>query len=122
MLLLTLLSLFALGQSDQSRTGELRILVVDAAGLAAPGDVELVSEANQFRERLSTDRDGKLTAPRLPFGRYQVTVVRPGFSTFSGLVDVRSALPMDYRVTLTVAAIDTAVTVTADDTLIDLRR
>ena len=51
-----------------------------------------------------------------------MSVVRSGFTPFSGLVDIHSALPMDYPVVLSVAAIQTQVTVSASDTLLDLGR
>ena len=111
--------LLAVAQFTQINTGELRLRVVDGAGLPLRSRVELVSEANQIRQQLDTDADGVLVAKRLPFGTYQVAVMRPGFAAFSGLVDIRSALPTAYQVSLTVAAIQTQVTVKAGDTLID---
>src|SRR5262245_39985886 len=112
-------ALFALAQFAPNAVGELRLTVTDAAGLPLPGTVELISEANQVRERLETDADGKVVARRLPFGTYQVAVAHEGFADFSGLVEIRSALPTDYRVTLSLAPLQTEVTVTPDDTLIN---
>jgi TonB dependent receptor/Carboxypeptidase regulatory-like domain len=111
--------LLTLGQFGQVNTGELRLTVVDPSGLALQGDIELVSEANQVRERLQTDAQGTLTAKRLPFGTYRVTVTREGFAPFAGLIDIRSALPTPYRVTLNLAAVQSQITVTAGDTLLD---
>ena len=111
--------LLALGQFGQANTGELRLTVVDGSGLALPSEVELVSESNQVRERLKTDDRGSLTARRLPFGTYRVTVTREGFAPFAGAIDIRSPLPTPYRVTLSVAAVQSQVTVTAGDTLLD---
>jgi hypothetical protein len=119
---LCFLLLFAPTQADQARIGELRVMVADQTGLPLQSDVDVISEANQVREHLETNDQGTVTAKRLPFGAYQIIVTRTGFAAFSGLVDVRSALPTDYRVTLTVAALDTQVTVSADDTLLDLHR
>lgn len=111
--------LLTMAQFGQSNTGELRLTVTDASGLRLQSGVELVSEANQFRERLETDPAGVLVAKRLPFGTYRVAVTRDGFATFTGLVEVRSALPTDYRVTLGLAPLQTQVTVTVEDTLLD---
>jgi TonB dependent receptor/Carboxypeptidase regulatory-like domain len=111
--------LLTLGQFGQVNTGELRLTVVDPSGLALQGDIELVSEANQVRERLQTDAQGTLTAKRLPFGTYRVTVTREGFAPFAGVIDIRSALPTPYRVTLNLAAVQSQITVTAGDTLLD---
>ena len=111
--------LLTLGQFGQANTGELRLSVVDASGLALQGDVDLVSEANQVRERLATDQQGALTAKRLPFGAYRVSVTRERFAPFTGVIEIRSALPTSYRVTLNLAAVLSQVTVTAGDTLLD---
>lgn len=92
---------------------------MDASGLAVQGDVELVSEANQVRERLATDQQGTLTAKRLPFGTYRVSVTREGFAPFAGVIEIRSALPTPYRVTLDIAAVQSEITVTAGQTLLD---
>ena len=111
--------LLTLAQFAPSNTGELRLFVIDEAGLPVHSAVELVSESNQFRETYDTDAHGLLVAKRLPFGTYRVAVMRDGFATFAGLVDVRSALPSEYRVTLSLAPLQTRVTVRAEDTLLD---
>src|SRR5438093_8416081 len=116
----TLAVLIALGgQFGQTNSGELRLTVVDDAGLPLASSVELISEANQIREHLNTNPDGVLVAKRLPFGSYRVVVGRDGFATFTGTIDIRSALPTEYRVTLGVVPIQTQVTVGTDDTPID---
>ncbi len=109
-------------QFGSSNTGELRLTVTDASGSRLQSGVELVSEANQFRERLETDAQGILVAKRLPFGLYSVAVTRDGFATFAGLVEIQSALPTDYRVTLSLAPLQTQVTVAVDNTLLDPRQ
>jgi hypothetical protein len=111
--------LLAIGQFAQSNTGELRLTVLDPSGAPVESRVELVSESNQFRQILETDAQGTLAAKRLPFGTYHVAVARDGFATFTGLVEVRSALPTDYHVTLNLAPLQAQVTVGADRTLLD---
>jgi outer membrane receptor protein involved in Fe transport len=114
-----LIVLLALGQFAQTNTGELRVTVTDASGLPLKSAVELVSEANQFRESVETDAQGTFVAKRLPFGTFRVAVTRDGFATFAGLVEVRSALPADMHVTLSVAPLQAEITVKAEDTLLD---
>lgn len=106
-------------QFSQTNTGELRLTVTDPSGLPIPAAVQLTSDANQFRQALDTDEQGSLTVRRLPFGRYRIEVSREGFANFTGLVDVRSALPTEYRVTLTLAPVQAQVTVSTDATLLD---
>jgi len=112
----------SLAQFGQANTGELRLLVTDSSGLPLECAVELVSEANQVHEQLDTTPDGRLVVRRLPFGTYRVGVAREGFTAFTGVVEVRSALPTDFRVTLGLAPVQTAVTVAAADTLLDLHQ
>jgi outer membrane cobalamin receptor len=109
----------ALGQFGQSNSGELRITVTDSSGLPLPGPVDVVSDANDFRQRVDTDPTGVLVVRRLPFGSYRVGVARAGFTDVSRLVEVRSALPAEYHLTMSVAGVQAQVTVSAEATLLD---
>src|SRR6266487_2300988 len=60
--------LLTLGEFGQSNTGELRVTVTDSSGLPLPGPVEVVSDANEFHQRIETDSTGMATVRRLPFG------------------------------------------------------
>ena len=106
----------------QSDVGELRVKVTDPSGLAIPSSVELVSQSNQVRQELNTDSDGTLVVKRLRFGIYSIRVDHPGFSTVSSLVEIRSALPKEYRITLSVAPVETVVVVSDEATLVDPHR
>jgi hypothetical protein len=110
------LCLFACAQSD---VGELRIKVLDQAGLPIPGTIELISQSNGLRRTVDTDRDGNATARRLPFGLYSVHVERSGFAPLADVVEIRSAIPREMRITMSVAPIETAVTVRDVETLLD---
>jgi len=106
----------------QSDTGELRLKVSDQAGLPIPSSIELVSQVNQVRQKLETSADGTLVVKRLAFGVYRVRVEHAGFAPVSELVEIRSSLPKELRVTLGVAPIETVVTVNESETLIDPHR
>ena len=110
-------SLFA-----QSNTGELRLMVTDPAGLAVKGSVEIISEANHYRQSLLTDDAGNLAVKRLPFGVYLLEVRHVGFAPFSGSVEIRSAAPTNQLVKLSLAQIETSIEVKGSDTLIDPQR
>ena len=109
-------------QTTSSYMGELRLTVTDDSGLPIASRVEVVSESNQIDYTLQTDRYGALVATRLPFGRYQLRVSSPGFALHTATVDVQSILPTQYAVRLTLAPLRTQVTVTAGDTLLDVRQ
>ena len=113
------LVLLALPLAAQSNSGELRLKVADPRGLGVKASVTLASDASQLRRRLVTDAAGFLTARNLPFGSYQLRVESDGFSPFSGIIEIRSALPTQYAVKLSIAALSTAVNVTAGGTLLD---
>jgi hypothetical protein len=106
----------------QSNTGELRVKVTDPSGDPVKSSIELVSEANQFRKTFLTDDSGTVAAKRLPFGLYSVQVEQPGFAPFTDSVEVRSAVPAEYHVALSLAAVNTSVTVQDTDTLVDPHR
>src|SRR5580765_1307558 len=102
--------LLVTAQFAQSSTGELRLTITDAAHLPLAATVELTSDVNDVRERLDTDASGVVVARRLPFGAYGLVVSRDGFARFVGTVDIRSALPTDYHVTLSLAPLQAQVT------------
>jgi hypothetical protein len=103
----------------QANDGELRLKVTDPSGLGVKATVEIKSEANQYRNTLSTDDHGSLDVQRLPFGIYQLEIKQPGFTGISRTVEVRSALPTDYTIKLILSPVNTSVTVNAANTLID---
>jgi outer membrane cobalamin receptor len=106
----------------QSNSGELRLKVTDPDGFGAKSSVQLVSEVNQFRKTLVTDEGGNLVAKLLPFGVYRLEVQREGFAAFSDSIEIRSAIPAEYHVTLRINPMSTSVTVNDADTLIDPHR
>ena len=106
----------------QSNAGELRLKVTGPDGLPVKASVELSSDAFQFHRSFSTDDAGLLTARNLLFGPYRLQVMRDAFSPFEGRIEIRSALPTDYVVKLSIASVSTAVNVTAEATLLDADR
>jgi outer membrane cobalamin receptor len=106
----------------QSNTGELRLKITDPDGFGVVSSVQLVSEVNQVRKTLVTDEGGNLAVKLLPFGAYRLEVERDGFAHFSDSVEIRSAIPAEYRVTLRITPLNTSVTVNDADTLIDPHR
>ncbi len=106
----------------QSNSGVVRLKVVDPAGLGLQTSVELVSEANHFRQSYLTDQAGAVVARNLPFGMYRVDAKRPGFALYSSVVELRSAISVELRIQLSVATTQTAVEVRDSDTLVDPHR
>ena len=117
-----LFCLFAVQLFGQSNSGGLRLKVVDPTGLGLQTSVELVCEANQFRQSYVADEAGTLVARNLAFGVYRVDVKRSGFALYSGVIEVRSAISPELRIQLSVASTQTAVDVRDSDTLVDPHR
>ena len=103
----------------QRQAGELRLQVVDSTGAALPASGELVGQATQVRKTFTTGGDGLQTISALPFGLYRLRVDREGFQPATALLEIRSELPLAYRVTLGVAPIATTVDVEETETLLN---
>jgi hypothetical protein len=114
--------LFCLYSVAQSNMGELRLKVIDPSGLGVQSRVELVSEANQYRNAFSTDENGSLVARQLPYGIYRLEISQPDFAPVSQRLEIHSAIPLSYTIKLSLPSIATSVTVTDSDTLIDPHR
>jgi hypothetical protein len=119
---LIVLALAALPVHAQSNAGELHLKVTGPDNLPLKASVDLSSDALQFHRSFSTDDSGQLTARNLPFGRYRLQVYRESFSPYDGVIEIHSALPTDYVIKLSIAALSTAVNVTAGATLLDPER
>jgi hypothetical protein len=114
--------LFALPLMAQSNSGELRLKVAGPDGLPLKASVDLSSDALQFQRSFSTDDSGQATVRNLSFGLYRLQVRSESFSAYDGLIEIHSALHLDYLIQLNIAALSTAVNVTADTTLLDPER
>jgi hypothetical protein len=118
---LVMLLLWSASAAAQRGVGELRLHVTDTTG--SPMDVggTLASDATHVLQTFTTGTSGAYIAKNLPFGIYTLRLERTGFTLFTTLIDVRSEVPLAYPVTLAVAPLQTAVTVTASEgrTLLD---
>jgi len=115
--------MFVLGSSwlalAQVNTGEIRLRVTDQAGLALKASVTVSSEANQFRNVLTTSDAGEIDLKTLAYGIYLVSVDKPGYAAAIETMEVRSALPAKHTIRLTVEPITTTVQVSSSAPLID---
>jgi hypothetical protein len=103
----------------QRARGELRIEVHDPQGATVPTQAELVSDANEFRRTFQVGTDGHYVIRNLPFGVYRLSVNTEGFAPWSGLVEMRSEIPVHVSVTLALAPVATQVHVSDSATLVD---
>jgi hypothetical protein len=103
----------------QSNRGELRLKVIDPSGLGVKTTVVIVSEANQYRNSLTTAEQGTLEVQRLPFGVYQLEITQAGFLPMSETLEIRTSIPTEHTIQLKLPSLNQSVTVSAADTLID---
>jgi len=103
----------------QTNRGELRLTVTDPSDLGVKTTVQIISEANQYRNTLQTSDQGNLDVQRLPFGIYRLQIGQPGFATASESIEIRSSIPTEYTIQLKLSPVNESVTVGAGDTLID---
>src|SRR5256885_14437319 len=102
--------------------GELRVEVRDPQGATVAGDGELVSELNQLRREFRVGADGKSVVQGLPFGRHHASLRAQGFAEWSGMLEIRSEVPLTFAITLGVAPVTTQVKVSDSATLVDPSR
>src|SRR6266481_3494927 len=103
----------------QRERGELQIEVHDPQGQSAAAAAELVSESNQVKKNFAIAADGKYLVPELPFGVYRLTVTAQGFAPWTGLLEVRSEVPVRVGVVLGVAPVNMKIEVTDAATMLD---
>ncbi len=104
------------GQVNQ---GELHLKVTDPAGLGTRVPVHLVSQASNYDETLSTNNEGRLNVPRLPYGLYRMQITQPGYATLLESLDIHSSIAISLALQLQLSSVQQSVIVTSGDTLID---
>src|ERR1700732_2887002 len=88
--------------------------VVDPSGAVVPnGTVQIHNPVSAFDRSTTTDSSGKFSFPNVPFNPYHMTVTAAGFAQNAQDVEVRSAVPVNVKVSLTVAGSSRSGTVGA---------
>lgn len=104
---------------SQTNTGELKLRIVDPSGLGVKTVIRLASEANQYRNTLSTTDHGTLDIQHLPFGIYRLEISQSGFAPLTESIDIHSSVASEHTIQLKLATVNEVVKVTATNTLID---
>jgi hypothetical protein len=109
--------------SAQRGVGELHVHVADETGAPVVASGVIASDATRVRRTFVTSGTGLAVLPALPTGVYELSITRDGFAPHTLTVDIQSSLPVDATVTLRVAPVVDAISVTgAGETLLDPRR
>jgi hypothetical protein len=88
--------------------------VVDPSGAVVVGaTVVIQNPVSGFSRSTSTDAAGRFSFANVPFNPYHLTVKGKGFAPYAKDVDVRSVVPVDLDISLTVSTSAETVTVEA---------
>jgi hypothetical protein len=103
----------------QVNTGEIRLKVIDPGGLSLSASITISSNSSQYRNSLTTSKSGEVDLKTLPYGIYLLRAESQGFTATTETIEVRSALPAEHTIKLTIAPVNTSVQVNASAPLID---
>jgi hypothetical protein len=95
-----------------SNSGTIQGVVTDPTGAVIAGaKVEIHNPVSGYSRSVSTDGTGRFSLPNVPFNLYHLTVTGKGFEQFTQDVDVRSVVPVNLNVGLSVTGSMETVTV-----------
>ena len=114
--LLTLILFGAVAAFGQANEGQLQLTVTDSLGHGVEAAIEIVSVTTTYSAGLTTDADGRVNAPHLPFGAYRIEVRRPGYADVSEPVAIHSSIPTRSTIQLRPASVTESVMVKTDET------
>jgi hypothetical protein len=104
-----------LGAHAQSNSTSLNGTVLDSSGAVVPNaTVEIHNPVSHFDRSAITDGAGRFSLANVPFNPYHLSVTGAGFTPYAQDVDVRSAVPLDIKITLQVAGSSETVTVQSE--------
>src|ERR1017187_6996559 len=91
-------------QSSSGTSGTVRGWVLDPSGAAIVGAaVDIQNPVSHYSRNTVSDSQGKFEFDNVPFSPYHVSGVAPSFQSKEQDVDVRSAIPMELKLSLAVA-------------------
>src|ERR1700732_1217163 len=94
--------------------------VVDPSGAVVPNaTVEIHNPVSAFDRSTTTDSLGNFSFPNVPFNPYHLTVTATGFDQKAEDVDIRSAVPVNVKIGLTIAGSSSTVSVEAGADLVE---
>ncbi|MFL6354758.1 MAG: TonB-dependent receptor [Bryobacteraceae bacterium] len=114
-----LLPFIAVVARAQLATGELRVFITDPTSLPLPCSGTLSSDAPPTQRKFDTNDAGRATLQHLPSGIYRLNIQHAGFTPSSTLVEIRSGVPVEIHIELSVQRASTNIDVTDAQTLLD---
>jgi hypothetical protein len=100
--------------------GAVRGAVTDSSGAAMKNvRIEITNPVSGYDRVIQTDSQGTFTFSNLPANNYHLVASVNGFQSTDRDVNVRSAIPIDIKIAMTVGAANTSVTVASGGDLIE---
>jgi len=107
-------------QSSSANSGTVRGTVLDPSGAAILGaTVEIQNPVSHYDKSVQTDAQGNFEFDNVPFNNYHVSASAKGFQGGEQDVNVRSPLAVDAKISMTIGAATTSVTVTTGTDLVE---
>jgi len=118
-----LLIWFGFGRSVQAQVGNsgtIQGTVNDPSGaVATNATINIHNVVSGLDHTTKTDSSGNFTFSNVPYNPYHLTVTAPGFASQAQDVDVRSAVPVNLTIGLTLGQASESVTVEAAGDLVE---
>lgn len=117
----------AIAQSSAAQqtvdVGSISGRVVDASASSVPGaTVTATHLATNVAASAVTDHDGRFRFPYLRIGAYEISIGLPGFTNVTRRLTVSAGSAFDLPIALSLAGVESTVTVTADAPVIETAR
>ena len=99
----------------QSNSASLSGTVLDPSGAVVPNaSVEIHNPVSHFDRSTTADSSGRFSFANVPFNPYHLSITAAGFANYAQDVEIRSAVPLDIKINLQVAAPSETVTVQSE--------
>ncbi len=120
-LMMVISLLFAAGASAQSGSSStVTGKVLDPTGAVVPNaTVEIRNAVSGFERSTATDSAGSFAIANVPFNPYHLTVTEKGFDPHVEDIEVRSVVPVNLDISLTIKGTSETVTVEAASDLLE---
>ena len=104
----------------QSGSGTIRGTVVDPSGAVVKGCVvEILHPVSHYDRTVTTNSEGTFEFDNVPLNNYHMTAKAPSFQPAERDLDVRSAVPVDVKLSLKLGEATSSVMVTAGADLVE---
>jgi hypothetical protein len=104
----------------QTNAGTVRGSVLDPSGaVVKDATVEIRNPVSGYSRMALTDAQGNFEFDNVPYNPYHATAVAAGFQSAGQDIDLRSAIPVELKITLKIGASAESVTVTTGGDLVE---